>query len=175
MKIFQSLKKSSQKEKIFKSFESKIVWQQKMWKKDIKICQNKTFIIGLKTIEIAQCKDWKIWLIIKGLPFKLLECGFDNLRNMRTYVYEYGFTMSIRHFTHFVNLSEQFRASCWLASLLQINFCIWRKSSVIVFSTFFSCFLNLQQISFNRNSIFSSPKAIWCEVCHSLQSHHSVV
>ena len=37
----------------------------------------------VEKIVICGCKVWRIWQMLKGLLFELLECGFDDLCNMR--------------------------------------------------------------------------------------------
>ena len=52
-------------------------------------------------IVICGCKVQRIWQILKELPFKLLECSFDNLCNMRPgiAVKKYGLALSMRFFS----------------------------------------------------------------------------
>ena len=51
-------------------------------------------------IVICGCKVWRIWQILKDLPFKLLECGFDDLCNMRPgiVIKKYGLVLSMGSF-----------------------------------------------------------------------------
>ena len=51
-------------------------------------------------IVIHGCKVWRIWQMLKDLPFELLECGFDNLCNMRlgVVVKKYGLALSMKSF-----------------------------------------------------------------------------
>ena len=51
-------------------------------------------------IVIHGCKVWRIWRMLKDLPFKLLECSFDDLCNMRPgiVVKKYGFALSMGSF-----------------------------------------------------------------------------
>ena len=53
-----------------------------------------------KKIVICGCKVRRIWQILKNLPFKLLECGFDDLCNMRAGVVmkKYGLAMLMGSF-----------------------------------------------------------------------------
>ena len=37
----------------------------------------------VEKIVIYGCKVWRIWRMLKDLPFELLECDFDDLCNMR--------------------------------------------------------------------------------------------
>ena len=48
-------------------------------------------------IVICGCKVWRIWQMLKDLPFELLEFGFDNLCNMRSGVVmkKYGLALSM--------------------------------------------------------------------------------
>ena len=47
-------------------------------------------------IVIHGCKVWRIWQMLKDLPFELLECDFDNLCNMKpgVVVKKYGLALS---------------------------------------------------------------------------------
>ena len=51
-------------------------------------------------IVIRGCKVQRIQQMLKDLPFELLECGFDNLCNMRpgVVVKKYGLVLSMRSF-----------------------------------------------------------------------------
>ena len=50
-------------------------------------------------IVIRGCKVWRIQQMLKDLPFELLECGFDNLCNMKpSVVKKYGLALSIGSF-----------------------------------------------------------------------------
>ena len=51
-------------------------------------------------IVMRGCKVWRIWQMLKDLPFKLLECDFDNLCNMRpdVVVKKYGLALSMGSF-----------------------------------------------------------------------------
>ena len=47
----------------------------------------------VEKIVICGCKVWRIHKMLKDLPFKFLECGFDNLCNIRPGIVlkKYGF------------------------------------------------------------------------------------
>ena len=49
---------------------------------------------------IFECKVWRIRRMLKDLPFELLECGFDDLFNMRpgVVVKKYGLALSMGSF-----------------------------------------------------------------------------
>ena len=51
-------------------------------------------------IVIRGCKVWRIWRMLKDLPFEPLECGFDDLYNMRpgVVVKKYGLALSMGSF-----------------------------------------------------------------------------
>ena len=51
-------------------------------------------------IVIHGCKVQRIWQMLKDLPFELLECGFDDLCNMRPGVVmkKYGLALSMESF-----------------------------------------------------------------------------
>ena len=54
----------------------------------------------VKKIVIHGCKVQRIWQILKDFPFKLLECSFDDLCNMRPGVVmkKYGLALSMGSF-----------------------------------------------------------------------------
>ena len=54
----------------------------------------------VEKIVIRGCKVQRIRQMLKDLPFELLECGFDNLCNMRpgVVVKKYGLALSIGYF-----------------------------------------------------------------------------
>ena len=50
-------------------------------------------------VRIRGCKVWRIQQMLKDLPFELLECGFDDLCNMKpSVVKKYGLALSIGSF-----------------------------------------------------------------------------
>ena len=51
-------------------------------------------------IVIHGSKVWRIWQMLKNFPFELLECGFDNLCNMRPGIVmkKYGLALSMGSF-----------------------------------------------------------------------------